>query len=207
MSCFSHYNILADSRTIMTMAIVFPAKITLVLVHTKLSIRETLTHSCPPPRIQRSLFTVWNYHIFLNPFRNVVKSFYTSSLLYDVLTQFGELSQEVFNNIRLFERRFYFMSFLNSGWRDKGLELFSAVWSFSKSHCQLANQDERNNDSTEPVICWVCWVTRTCILALLCRRYYPRCICLCRRLWNINRFWAKLLITATWECLMNVSYL
>ena len=41
-----------------------------------------------------SLFTVWNY-VFLNPFRNVVKSFYTASLLYDVLTQFGELSQEV----------------------------------------------------------------------------------------------------------------
>ena len=29
------------------------------------------------------------------PFRNVVKSFYTASLLYDVLTQFGELSEEV----------------------------------------------------------------------------------------------------------------
>ena len=28
-------------------------------------------------------------------FRNVVKSFYTASLLYDVQTQFGELSDEV----------------------------------------------------------------------------------------------------------------
>lgn len=37
-----------------------------------------------------------NLKLFQNKcFRNVVKSFYTASLLYDVLTQFGELSEEV----------------------------------------------------------------------------------------------------------------
>ena len=40
MSCFNHYNILADTHTRMTMAIAFPAKITLVLVHAKLSIKK-----------------------------------------------------------------------------------------------------------------------------------------------------------------------
>ena len=58
-----------------------------------LVLRKTLTHSRPLLRILRSL-SVWN-HVFLIRFRNVVKSFYTASLLYDVLTQFGELSQEV----------------------------------------------------------------------------------------------------------------
>ena len=36
---------------------------------------------------------IWS--CFKTCFRNVVKSFYTASLLYDVLTQFGELSDEV----------------------------------------------------------------------------------------------------------------
>ena len=41
MSCFSHYNVLTDTRTRMTMAIAFPAKIMLVLVHAKLSIKKS----------------------------------------------------------------------------------------------------------------------------------------------------------------------
>ena len=76
-----------------------------------------------------SLFTVWNY-VFLNPFRNVVKSFYTASLLYDVLTQFGELSQEVLITLgSLRNILFLIIYFLNSGWRDKGLEHFPEVCS------------------------------------------------------------------------------
>ena len=42
----------------------------------------------------------------MNLFRNVVKSFYTASLLYEAQTQFGELSEEVSDVLQIINNRF-----------------------------------------------------------------------------------------------------
>ena len=55
---------------------------------------------------------------FFYVYRNVVKSFYTASLLYDVLTQFGEMSEEV-GEIK--QHSFYYIKFphVPSGLEEK----------------------------------------------------------------------------------------